>query len=119
MLQELWVILQNVPQVDGAGEADGAPRGPPGKLFAPLDAGEGSFYVFDPKFSLLHMRRLEEMIVLLFRGYLEHQLREEGLVSRSASRKQRAGVQPLCFSVVCTRAVQSLRSKLLLLLLPC
>lgn len=71
------MILQNIPQVDGGGEADGAPRGPPGKLFAPLDAGEGSFYVFDPKFSLLHVRRLEEIILLLVCGNLEHQLREE------------------------------------------
>lgn len=71
------MILQNVPQVDGVGEADGAARGPPGKLFASLDAVEGSFYVFDPKFSLFHVRCLEEMIVLLLSGNLEHQLREE------------------------------------------
>lgn len=71
------MILQNIPQVDGFREANRATRGPPGKPFAPLDAGEGSFYVFDPKFSLLHMRSLEEVIVLLVRGNLEHQLREE------------------------------------------
>lgn len=71
------MILKNIPQVDGFREADGAPCGLPGKLFAPLDAGEGSFYVFDPKFSLLHVRSLEEVIVLLVRGNLEHQLREE------------------------------------------
>lgn len=42
------MIVQNLRQVDGAGEADGAPRGPPGKLFAPLDAADGFFYVFEP-----------------------------------------------------------------------
>lgn len=71
------MIMRNVPQVDCFLEADRASRGPPGKLFAPLDAVEGSFYVFDPKFSLLHVRSLEEVIVLFVRGNLEHQLREE------------------------------------------
>lgn len=77
ILEDLWTTLQNVPQVDGVGESDGAPRGPPGKLFAPLDADDGSFYVFDPKFSFLHVRCLEEMIVFLVCGNLEHQLRKE------------------------------------------
>lgn len=79
------MILQNVPQVDGVGKADRTPRGLPGKPFAPLDASDGSFYVFDPKFSLLHVRRLKEMIVFLVRSYLEHQLKEEWLASDIAS----------------------------------
>lgn len=84
------MILRNIPQVDGFWEADRAPCGLPGKLFAPLDAGEGSFYVFDPKFSLLHVRSLEEVIVLLVRGNLEHQLREELSASDLAAPPQTA-----------------------------
>lgn len=92
------MVSPNVPQVDGVGEADRTSRGLPGKPFAPLDAGEGSFYVFDPKFSLLHVRGLEEMIVFLVRCNLEHQLKKERSASGIASPSEdRAGVGSLCF----------------------
>lgn len=68
---------QNLLQVDGVGQADRAPRGPPGKLPAPLDAGYGPLDVFDPVLSLLHVRGLEEVILFLLSGDLENQLNVE------------------------------------------
>lgn len=77
--------LENIPQIDGLREANGSSCGPPSKLFPPLDAGDGSFYVFDPQFSLLHMRSLEEVILVLVCGNLENQLNRALLVSHTYS----------------------------------
>lgn len=73
-------ISQNLRQVDCVRQADGASRGLPGKLSPPLQAGDGSLDVLDPKLSLLHMRSLEEVVLLLVCGDLEDQLNGASLV---------------------------------------
>lgn len=67
-------IILTEPQVDFIWESDGASGGPPGELPPALNAADGPPDVFHPVLSLLHVRRLEEVLLLLFRGDLENQL---------------------------------------------
>lgn len=67
-------IILTEPQVDFITESDGASGGPPGELSPALKAANGPLDVFDPVLSLLHVRRLEIVVLLLLRGDLENQL---------------------------------------------
>lgn len=74
------------PQVDFIREADGASGGLPGELLPTLEACDGPADVFDPLLSLLHVRRLEEVVLLLFRCDLENQLSGSFYLFRHATR---------------------------------
>lgn len=47
--------MEHIRQVDFVRQADGASCGLPGKFSPPIQAGDHSLDVFDPKLSLLHV----------------------------------------------------------------